>query len=691
MRRLTSLILLTLIPAFGLSQSAQAQTPPKADSTATAATAEKPAADKAGDQAKAQETQSSAPATATTEHMNPAPVDQAPAVQAQQIDVEALKAQLKDELRKEMKGEMQRMQQEVAVDTQAKNSWKEENWVEEVKPKLNFLEFDGYLRTRMDLFQNLHLGTYDGAAPVDGNDPSQGTRVRATSSVPPPTLYRSNADNTNTLTSANMRLRVQPILNISEDIKVHATIDVFDNLVLGSTPESLPGFTGNPTLPLPAFTGGMSTPQAGLNGLSDSIKVRRAWAEVMTPFGQLRFGRMPSHFGLGLLSNSGNELDSDYGDSADRVMFVTRLYGHYIIPAWDFTATGPAGRLGGDGTMRAQTNEGGQWIDLDPRDDVKSWILAVAKKDKQADIDDKLANDGWVLNYGGYFVYRTQSYDQPQWYMSPSFPYGEQPSSEPSMYVVRDANAFILSTWGMFQWRKLKIEAEAVGIYGSIGNMSTSGGISDRDAYADPVTIMQYGFALESSYKFLHDALVVGFDAGMASGDDAPGFGLRPAARGTKNPEPGDFDGRQYGGCLALADDGSCASYDVDISNFKFDPDYHVDLILFREVLGTVTDAIYLKPHISYKITDGLGIKGALVQSFAEFASSTPGNSNLLGTEADLHLYYQSEDGYYAGLAYGALFPWQGLSHRSEVALSDESLRDAKFAHTVQGIFAVQF
>ena len=77
--------------------------------------------------------------------------------------------------------------------------------------------------------------------------------------------------------------------------------------------------------------------------------------------------------------------------------------------------------------------------------------------------------------------------------------------------------------------RKLKIEAEAVGIYGSIGNMSTSGGITDRDAYADPVSIMQYGFAIESSYKFLHDALVVGFDAGMASGDDAPGFGLRPA------------------------------------------------------------------------------------------------------------------------------------------------------------------
>lgn len=663
MKRLVVTALLALSPTL-----LRAQTP-------ATATPEKP------------EAAASAPADAPDSA--PAVTETVPAPTA--VDIDALKAQIKAELREEMQAEVQKSQDEMQIGKKAESAWKEESWIEEIKPKLNFLEFDGYLRARMDLFDRLHLGTYDDQAPVNSADPNAGTRIRATSSVPPPTLFRRNAENTNTLTSANMRLRVQPILNVSEDISLHATIDIFDNLVLGSTPESLPGFTGNPTLPLPAFTGSMVSPQAGLNGVTDSIAIKRAWAEVMTPFGQLRFGRVPSNFGLGLLANDGNKLDSDYGDSADRIMFVTRLYGHYIVPAWDFTATGPNGRLGGDGNLRAQANEGGQRIDLDPRDDVKSWILAVARRDKPEDIEEQMANDGWVANYGGYFVYRTQSYDQPQWYMSPSFPYGELASDQPGTYVRRDANAFILSLWGMFQWRKLKLEAEAVGMYGTIGNMSTSGGITAEDVYSDPITILQWGFALEGSYSFLHDSLIVGLNLGMASGDDAPGFGLRPAAQGATDPEPGDFDGRQYGACLEFRDDGSCARYDTDITNFKFDPDYHVDLILFREVLGTVTDAIYLKPNVTYYITEGLGVNGAVIQSFSHYASSTPGNSNLLGTELNAHLFYQSDDGFVAGLAYGILFPWQGLSHRKELALSSENFREAKFAQTVQGLFAVQF
>ena len=34
-----------------------------------------------------------------------------------------------------------------------------------------------------------------------------------------------------------MRLRLQPTLSLSDNIRVHIMIDAFDNLVLGSTPE----------------------------------------------------------------------------------------------------------------------------------------------------------------------------------------------------------------------------------------------------------------------------------------------------------------------------------------------------------------------------------------------------------------------------------------------------------------------
>src|SRR5581483_6940192 len=104
-----------------------------------------------------------------------------------------------------------------------------------------------------------------------------------------------------------------------------------------------PGYAnpnGNPTFPLPVFTSSQNPIQNGLNAVNDAIRIKRLWAEVTTPLGQLRFGRMPQNFGLGTLVNDGNKLNSDYGDNADELMFATRIAGHYIVPAYSFTASG---------------------------------------------------------------------------------------------------------------------------------------------------------------------------------------------------------------------------------------------------------------------------------------------------------------------------------------------------------------
>ncbi|MCZ7585220.1 MAG: hypothetical protein M5R36_18840 [Deltaproteobacteria bacterium] len=70
----------------------------------------------------------------------------------------------------------------------------------------------------------------------------------------------------------------------------------------------------------------------------DTIDLARLWAEVMLPFGFLRFGRMPSDFGMGVFSNSGlpkktafgwEGLDKNYGDTYDRLLFGTKI-GPYI-------------------------------------------------------------------------------------------------------------------------------------------------------------------------------------------------------------------------------------------------------------------------------------------------------------------------------------------------------------------------
>src|SRR5205823_4988762 len=97
---------------------------------------------------------------------------------------------------------------------------------------------------------------------------------------------------------------------------------------------------------------------------------------------------------------------------------------------------------------------------------------------------------------------------------------------------------------------------------------------------------------------------------------------------------------------------------DTTITNFHFDPDYHVDLILFRRILGTVTNAIYAKPSLSWDVTESFGGQLDLIASFPHIGVSTPGNGNIYGLELDTTIGYKNVDeGFFAGFQYGVLFP----------------------------------
>ncbi len=417
---------------------------------------------------------------------------------------------------------------------------------------------------------------------------------------------------------------------------------------------------------------------------------------------------MPQHFGLGLLANDGNKLDQDFGDNADQIVFGTRVAGHIIAPGYSWSSSGPFGRgggagIGGDGSQGFFQNEPGQRMNLDPKDDVHSFLLVVAKRDDEEAIKEQLRQGNMVFNYGVFGVYRTQQFDIPDYYGTRGQVLAN-PALGPTNYVNRSANAGIGSLWGKFQWDKLKIEAEAVGIIGQAdGTAVSSSGFGSVDnalrvvengqVVNKPLFILQGGAAIESSYSFLNDQLVVGLDGGIASGDDAFGMGTRPVIN--QNPQPGDVDGKQYGQCLergAVAVDGvDCVRVDNDVTNFRFDSDYIIDMILWREVLGTVTDAFYVKPHIAYYFTPDLGVRADVVYSQAVFASSTPGDSNPLGIELDVRAFYANEDGFYLMPQVGVLMPLAGLHHRSTTALSDTRFREAQFAWTGQLFVGVQF
>ena len=198
------------------------------------------------------------------------------------------------------------------------------------------------------LFPQPSDNSYQPATPSGSN-----AQVRQVLLCGPDPLHPTNCQN-NTLADANMRFRINPELHISDNLRILAQIDMLDNLVLGSTPQ---GYANQPAggtgggyvpvarggyTPLGAFSTTQWAPVAGVNSTENSITVKRVWGEFQTPVGLLRFGRMPSQWGLGMVANSGDGYDSDWQSDVDRIMFVTGIkkYDIYFAGMWDFPNTG---------------------------------------------------------------------------------------------------------------------------------------------------------------------------------------------------------------------------------------------------------------------------------------------------------------------------------------------------------------
>jgi uncharacterized protein (TIGR04551 family) len=217
--------------------------------------------------------------------------------------------------------------------------------------------------------------------------------------------------------------------------------------------------------------------------------------------------------------------------------------------------------------------------------------------------------------------------------------------------MARGYSAVASDLWLRFEGKMFRIEAEAAYLHAGVDQASLVPGV----LYRVPVISNQFGAALETEVGDEDNRFRAGLDAGFASGDEAPGFGafVRP---GQTAPQAGDIDGPQAN-----------PPFDNEVNNFRFHPDYHVDRILFREILGTVTDAIYLRPRVRYDLVTG--IRGRLtvalagVVSFAAVPSSTPSGSAPLGVEIDPTIAYQSDFGFEAALEQGTLFPLAGLDN----------------------------
>jgi len=527
--------------------------------------------------------------------------------------------------------------------------------------KFEMRRLDGYFRFRGDWLKNLHLGFSDDLL-------AGGAPFRRPLSCD---AARADLPCEEAIKTANIRMRLEPVIHIDRRKSVHFQVDILDNLVLGSTPDGIFGDgTPSPTnIPIGAFSGGQVAPEAGRNALQDSIVVKRAWAEIRSDFGLLKFGRMPSHWGLGILANSGGydpihgtyDLDADFGDTADRIMIFSGIPGtqYRFGIGTDWALTSPSSAQ----TDMFRNRYDGQAWDLEDADDVNQWIFVIAKLDSPADFKNKLELNGSNLNYGAYFVYRNQEFDTKYTLLNPPDP--------AARLFPRKATAYIPDVWVRFAHKNIEIEGEAVGIFGTIDELT------DISAgQTEPVKISQIGAVGRVNWHVLDRQLKLGMEVGYASGDQ---WDSEPHGRINVR------DAR------ALPGDG-----DNTATAFRFDFNYRVDMILFRELLGTITNATYVKPSATYKITDSITGMAAAIISFANVPVATPGNGSMYGVELNLDIGYKS-GGFFAGLAYGILFPLSALDHPASPADQpgafpfDGNTGAAETAQTLQARLILQF
>jgi hypothetical protein len=121
-----------------------------------------------------------------------------------------------------------------------------------------------------------------------------------------------------------MRLRLEPELKLNDFLSLQMQMDILDNILFGSRETKqlniIAPVLGEQTLPQGAGSFWMTGPNiVGENG---AINIRRVWADILTPIGKFRIGRQPSHWGLGIFQNDGNELQGDFGDTADRILYM---------------------------------------------------------------------------------------------------------------------------------------------------------------------------------------------------------------------------------------------------------------------------------------------------------------------------------------------------------------------------------
>lgn len=498
-------------------------------------------------------------------------------------------------------------------------------------------EHHGYFRTRLNAFGNYDLntrGTSPVASPIDSEQ-------RGSS-------QQENIDmsDTDTHLGGNMRFRYQPTIHITESVRVAGSFDIMDNFVLGTSPNGLRTNWGSHEFF--SFNGAepVTTDTFGKNVVS----VKALYGEADTIIGTFRAGRIPTHWGMGIVYNDGGVykreqqiidgkgwkcIDCDSSDAVDKIEYRIRdpfADILYFAFSWDFVNSGLA-------SYNLQQDSIGQAFDLSDNDDVLQFTLSVFDRPiSQQEIDERYRaiheTRHWTADWGVFFSFRKQEIAPEE----DATQNGDGMSATYDLYR-KNAKAYVVDAWGRFfipcpKDVMLRLEAEFVGAFGSVDLDTGSEGVS-RD-----ITQIGFGFEGEVWWK----DLITGLKFGTAWADNMV------------------FSGHPLIEKLDVVPMGSI---------MRFDPNYTVDQIMFRELMGGINNAWYLNIYGEYKfplvmpqMTMSLGARLDLTTSGPLVKDAVPGKNGWYGFEGDVKLFYDESDRFRFEIGAGIFVPGEAWERK---------------------------
>ncbi len=425
------------------------------------------------------------------------------------------------------------------------------------------------------------------------------------------------------LQGADLRLRLEPTVHVGDWSQLNLQLDAW----------GMAG--GRPTLA--SFADRYGSGDWSNGSLQSGLAMRRVWLHSKV-FGllDLDVGRQPDHFGMGVVRHSGDDLLGDWQTSVDKIKIGIELLGFRFSVARANLFSWPSGQ-GGNGATLYNSYSGqvtnGAWVmssgqsglPFHDSSDVIRYDFSVA--------GGKLRGEPgleWALA----LLWQTQ--DQAFQLESLQNPGTTAPQPDKQLASPACGDDCVRLTQRLYKsytfqaytawrgtWRSapLSLQAEGDAIYGTIGRTDIT---NDPDAK----TLVAGGGAARATWQ--PGLLDLRLDAGAASGESNGGFGVN------------DTNNFKLGGTPDGADRNM-------MTGFRFNRAMRVDGLLFRDVIGAVANAAYLRPAVVWhplgRGSSDVALEAAVLGAVALSPDATPGKHAWIGLEPELSAHWRMDQG----------------------------------------------